>query len=75
MSEHNEHYPQGSAFYSALRKRYLTATIWQALFFSALLIAIISLTALIYDVVDSAFGYVAYDYKKDPTDVHIHAGW
>lgn len=68
MSEYNEHYPQGSAFYSALRKRYLTATIWQALFFSALLIAIISLSALLYNVVDSGFGYVAYEYKNDPAE-------
>ncbi len=68
MSEYNEHYPQGSAFYSALRKRYLTATIWQALFFSALLIAIISLSALLYNVVDSAVGYVAYEYKNDPAE-------
>ena len=37
-------------------------------FLSALLIAIISLTALIYNVVDGAFGYIAYEYKKAPTE-------
>jgi phosphate transport system permease protein len=67
MSEQNKYYPEGSAFYSALRKRYLTATIWQTIFFSALLIAIISLTALLYNVFDSAFGYVAYEFKKAPS--------
>lgn len=49
-----------------LNARYRVATIWQALFLSALLIAIISLMALIYNVVDGAFGYIAYEYKKDP---------
>lgn len=68
MSKLNEYYPQGSDFYSALRQRYLKATIGQSLFFSALLIAIISLTALIYNVLDGAFGYVAYEYKNAPTE-------
>ncbi len=49
-----------------LDARYRVATLWQALFLSALLIAIVSLMALIYNVVDGAFGYIAYEYKKDP---------
>ena len=49
-----------------LNARYRLATLWQALFLSALLIAIVSLMALIYNVVDGAFGYIAYEYKKDP---------
>ena len=68
MSEQNKNYPEGSAFYSELRKRYLTATIWQTLFLSALVIAVISLTALIYNVLDGAFGYVAFEYKNDPAE-------
>ena len=66
MNPTHNHFPKGPSFRSALNTRYRVASVWQALFFSALLIAIISLTALIYDVVDGAFGYVAYDYKKDP---------
>jgi phosphate transport system permease protein len=46
--------------------RYRKAWVWQILFLSALLIAILSLSALILDVVDGAFGYVAYEFKKDP---------
>lgn len=64
----NNHYPQDQYFREALSGRYRIATIWQSLFLSALLIAIISLTALIYNVVDGAFGYVAFDYKKDPAE-------
>jgi phosphate transport system permease protein len=62
----NNHYPQAEDFHHALNTRYRTASIWQALFLSALLIAIISLMALIYNVLDGAFGYVAFEYKKDP---------
>ena len=64
----NTYYPQDQAFRHALSGRYRTATIWQGLFLSALLIAIISLTALIYNVVDGAFGYVAFEYKNDPAE-------
>lgn len=49
--------------------RYRKAWVWQVLFLSALLIAILSLSALILDVVDGAFGYVAYEFKKDPLTV------
>ena len=66
MNPTHNHFPEGPSFRSALNTRYRVASVWQVLFFSALLIAIISLTALIYDVVDGTFGYVAYDYKKDP---------
>lgn len=67
MSSHQNDYPEGAAFYSELRGRYRAAAIWQSLFLSALLIAIIALTALIYNVVDGAFGYIAYEYKAAPT--------
>jgi phosphate transport system permease protein len=62
----NNHYPQAEDFRHALNTRYRTASIWQALFLLALLIAIISLMALIYNVLDGAFGYVAFEYKNDP---------
>ncbi|HMV96595.1 MAG TPA: phosphate ABC transporter permease PstA [Anaerolineales bacterium] len=62
----NQHYPQDREFRRMLDARYRVATLWQALFLSALLIAIVSLMALIYNVVDGAFGYIAYEYKKDP---------
>lgn len=60
------HYPEGETFRQSLAKRYRTARIWQALFLSAMVIAILSLTALLYNVVDGAVGYVAFEYKKDP---------
>jgi phosphate transport system permease protein len=59
-------YPQDEDFRILTKSRYFAANIWQVIFFSALLIAIVSLMALIYNVVDGAFGYVAFEYKKDP---------
>ena len=64
----NNHYPSGESFRKSLNGRYRTASIWQALFFSALVIAILSLVALLYNVVDGAVGYVAYEYKHTPTE-------
>jgi phosphate transport system permease protein len=66
MNPSHDQYPEGSSFRSALNGRYRVASIWQVVFFSALLIAIISLTALLYTVIDGAFGYIAFEYKKDP---------
>ncbi|MCK6582646.1 MAG: phosphate ABC transporter permease PstA [Anaerolineales bacterium] len=68
MSQNNEHYAQGEAFYAALRKRYLVGSVWQTVFLSALLIAMISLGALIYDIINGGFGYVAFEYKNPPSE-------
>ncbi|MBK7451207.1 MAG: phosphate ABC transporter permease PstA [Anaerolineales bacterium] len=68
MNQRHDHFPEGADFNASLRSRYRVATIWQILFLSALLIAIIALTALLYNVVDGAFGYIAYEYKDDPAE-------
>jgi len=68
MSNQQTNYPEGAAFYSALRTRYRIASVWQSLFLSALLIAIVTLTALLYNVIDGAFGYIAYEYKDAPAE-------
>ena len=68
MNPNHDHFPEGEAFRQSLSGRYRTASIWQALFLSALVIAIISLAALLYNVMDGAFGYVAYEYKNDPAE-------
>jgi phosphate transport system permease protein len=67
MNPNHDQYPDGEALHRSLSTRYRNASIWQALFFSALVIAMLSLAALLYNVVDGAFGYVAYEYKNDPS--------
>jgi len=61
------YYPEGDSFRQSLSGRYRIANIWQALFLSALVIAVLSLVALLYNVIDGAFGYVAFEYKNDPS--------
>ena len=69
MNQPRDHFPQGDAFRRELNGRYRNATIGQTVFLSALLIAVISLTALLYNIVDGAFGYTAYEYKVDPSTI------
>jgi phosphate transport system permease protein len=68
MNPTDNHYPEGPSFRKSLNNRYRVASLWQALFFSALLIAMLSLAALLYNVLDGAFGYVAFEYKNDPAE-------
>ncbi len=59
-------YPNKNDLQQFVDARYRTAWVWQTLFLAALLIAILALSALVLNVVDGAFGYVAYEFKKDP---------
>ena len=68
MNPNHDHYPEGETFRQSLTRRYRIASIWQMVFFSALVVAILSLAALLYNVVDGAFGYVAFEYKNDPME-------
>ncbi|MEJ5224771.1 MAG: phosphate ABC transporter permease PstA [Anaerolineales bacterium] len=62
-------YPEQQELDRFVASRYRTAWVWQVVFLSALLIAMVSLTALILNVMDGAFGYVAYEFKKDPLTI------
>jgi phosphate transport system permease protein len=62
-------YPEQQDLDRFVAARYRTAWIWQFVFLSALLIAIVSLSALLLNVADGAFGYVAYEFKKDPLTI------
>jgi phosphate transport system permease protein len=62
-------YPEQQDLDRFVAARYRTAWVWQFVFLSALLIAIVSLSALLLNVADGAFGYVAYEFKKDPLTI------
>ncbi len=62
-------FPQDDDLRRFSENRYRMAWLWQTLFLSALLIAILSLSALLYNVMDGAMGYVAYEFKKDPASI------
>jgi phosphate transport system permease protein len=62
-------YPEKQDLQKFVAARYRKGWIWQGIFLFSLLIAILSLSALLLDVVDGAFGYVAYEFKKDPSTI------
>lgn len=62
-------YPEEKDLQKFVAGRYRKAWVWQTAFLSALLIAIISLTALLLNVVDGAFGYVVFEYKENPATI------
>ena len=45
MNPNHDHYPEGEALHRSLSTRYRYASFWQALFFSALVIAMCGITA------------------------------
>ena len=57
---------------SNLPQRHQVGTIWQVVFQASTIIGIITLTALLYNIVNSAFGYVALESKVDPETLAIN---
>jgi len=62
-------YPEKQDLQKFVIARYRKSWMWQAVFLLSLLIAIVSLSALLLNVADGAFGYVAYEFKKDPSTI------
>lgn len=57
--------PEDQAFKQHLQGRRRVGWVWQSLFLLATCIGILALMALLYNIVDGAFGYVAYEDKVD----------
>jgi phosphate transport system permease protein len=54
---------------AALKLRHRNASAWKAIFFISIMIGIISLTTLLFTVINKSFGYVVEEYKVQPVDV------
>jgi phosphate transport system permease protein len=52
-------YPQGEAIQAQIKKRHRTGRIWRYLFFTALVLAIITLIVLMLNIINQSFGLVA----------------
>ncbi|MBW7882825.1 MAG: phosphate ABC transporter permease PstA [Caldilineaceae bacterium] len=59
-------YPAGREFDSHLRRRKQVGAFWHGAFFVATLVGIVVLAALLIDVINDAFGYVAIQNRIDP---------
>ena len=61
--------PQGDALQKNIRRRKLTGRAWQYFFFMAVVIAFICLLLLGYNIMRSAFGVVAEQFRNDPDEL------
>ena len=59
-------YPEGRQLLSFVTGRQRTGQIWKTLFLAATVVGIIALLALLYNVIDDSFGFVAYQNEIDP---------
>lgn len=59
-------FPEGEALKSQIQSRKRRGLAWRLLFVAALLIAISSLIALLYNIINDSFGYVVVINKVDP---------
>ncbi len=62
-------FPDGPALHAVVRGRNLTGRIWQYVFLLATSVGIISLSALLYNILDSTYGLMAYEFNVDPATV------
>ena len=58
-------------FASDLSARNRTGVIWHVLFQASTVVGIIALIALVLNIIDGAFGYVAYEAKVDPDTLTV----
>lgn len=59
-------YPEDAELARFVKWRNFIATFWRRAFFTSLAIGILALLALLYNIVDSAFGLVAIENQVDP---------
>lgn len=52
-------YPEGQSLTSQIKRRHLTARFWQFLFLSATIVGVITLTTLLFNIINDSFGLVA----------------
>ncbi len=60
-------FPEGAEYNTFVKRRQRIGKTWHGLFFAATLVGILALVALLIDVIDDAFGYVAIQSKVPET--------
>jgi len=66
-------YPEGKRLHSFIKARKRTGLVWRLVFQAATIVAIVALTALMYNIIIGAFGYVAVQNKVDPASLVLAA--
>lgn len=64
-------YPEEDELQQFIRRRKQTGSTWQLVFQVSLIIAILALTALLYNIINGAFGFVVVQNQVDPASLVI----
>lgn len=65
-------YPEGRELQTFVDRRQRTAQIWKTAFLGATVVGIIALLALLYNVINESFGYVAWQNQIDPSALTLN---
>ncbi|HEX6291369.1 MAG TPA: phosphate ABC transporter permease PstA [Herpetosiphonaceae bacterium] len=65
----NTNLPFGDALQRNIAVRRRIGSIWRRLLLLSLIVALTALGLLLYNIVDRAFGYVALEYRRPPTEL------
>jgi hypothetical protein len=65
-------YPEGGELRKFVDNRQRTGQIWKTAFLGATVIGVIALLALLYNVINESFGYVAYQNEVDPSTLTLN---
>ncbi len=71
IEQTQSNYPEGPEMVADVHRRRRRGTIWRTTFMASTLVGIIALTALILNIVDGAFGYVAVQNEIDPITLAV----
>ena len=70
----NNYYPEGNELKQQVAKRARAGSAWYTLFIAATAVAIIALVALLINVINQAFGYIALENKIQPSALVTSVG-
>lgn len=62
-------YPEGATYSRFVKRRQGMGRFWQGAFLAATLVGVLALVALLANISNDAFGYVAIRYKAEPADI------
>lgn len=63
--------PKAAVYAPNLPGRHRSSRLWRKIFQISTIIGLVSLTLLLFNVANSAFGYVAYQYRLDPASLGL----
>lgn len=62
-------FPEEDRLQGYIKKRNMWGHTWRIIFMGGTIVAIIALTALLYNIINGSFGYVVFQYKIDPASL------